>query len=326
MTGTPAPNESLSLLTVSYYSWDYIRFLSFTAENLAESGWKEWLIIDNTPNEAQAELLSRLPRVRLLPKGLTEPCLSKAPRYQDGHSQDYACAVNQLYKHVETEYALLIDPDVAILRRSWDKILIDEMESTGYDAIGAPYHPYKWQKYAGYPCVIFLFMRAKLLQDSDFDFCSYSRNPISRRFEYFLHRYQYLINRFYPQIVRGSSQDVGWRLPHLFRANHSRTTTFDIPFIKDIDYYYEGPLQKVKPKDVFTRPGDGLFSSEDIFGSDYEEFWHQSALFATHHGAASQDIKSGKTGWESDKTQLWFSRIMDYTGLSTDNFVEYLSG
>ena len=64
--------------------WDYLRFLAFTAEKLADSGWKEWLLIDNSPGEAEADLLRSLPRARVLPRELALPCYEKAVKYEHG--------------------------------------------------------------------------------------------------------------------------------------------------------------------------------------------------------------------------------------------------
>ena len=105
------PRDSITIISVGYGSWDYLRFLAFTAEKLAESGWKEWLLIDNSPGEAQADLLRSLPRARVLPRALALPCYEKAVKYEHGYGQDYACSVNALYRSVETEYTLLLDPD-----------------------------------------------------------------------------------------------------------------------------------------------------------------------------------------------------------------------
>ena len=325
------PRESITLLTVNYYSWNYIRFLSFTAEKLAERGWKEWLMMDNSPDEAQANLLRKLPTVRVLPAELARPCIAKAPYYKNGlYKNDYSCAVNELYKRVTTEYTLLIDPDVALLQKGWDSILMEEMESNGYDAIGGPYHPRKWRQYAGYPCVIFLFIRTRLLQESNFDFCAYSNNPVSSRWEVFLHKRQSLINRFYPPLIRGSSQDAGWRLPQLFRNYHSKTETFDVPFISDVDNHFPGPLARVKPKETFSRPSRGLFEEDDIYDTEYEEFWHRGNLFATHRGRSSpRDAELGQYlsaggRWAPGQPQFWFSKVMEYTGLDIEELDSYM--
>lgn len=332
---TTEPQEALTLLSVGYYSWNYMRFLAFTASRLAESGWKEWLIMDNTPGEAEAALLRTLPGARVLPQALAEPSVRKAPYYKSGlWKNDYSCAVNVLYKEVKTKYTLLIDPDVALLRRGWDRALVDEMERQGYDAIGAPYHPRKWRNYTGYPCVIFLLIRTELLQESNLDFCAYSNNPLSSRWDLLLQkRYPYFLNRFTWRLtapmVQGTSQDAGWRLPHLFRARHAKTKTFDIPFIRDVDYNFPGSLQRVKPTNIFRRPDRGLFESADFFDTEYEEFWHAGALLATHRGRSSpRDAEvfqhlARQGRWAPGKAELWFTKVLEYTGLSVEEFGDY---
>ena len=314
------PRDTVTLITVGYRSWDYLRFFAFTASRLADRGWKEWLLIDNTPEEAEAKLLAKLPGAWVLPRSLSDDCLRRSRHFRFGHGQDHACSVNALYRQVTTEYTLLVDPDVALLRGSWDRVLVDEMERGGYDAVGAPYNPYKWQKYRGYPTVIFLFVRTRLLQDSAFDFRSYSGNPVADRFEYSLHRYQRVLNRYVPELVRGSSRDAGWRLPRLFRSRRASTLSFGVPFIRDVDEHFPGRLQRVKPKDSFQRPGPGLFQASDLVAGDYDEFWHQGALFATHHGGSG-----GAAGWASEKSRIWSSRVLDYLSVDRARFDEYLA-
>jgi hypothetical protein len=315
------PRDTVTLITVGYRSWDYLRFLAFTGSRVAESGWKEWLLIDNTLEEAEAEMLARLPGARVLPKGSAADCLRRSRHSPGGHSQDYACSVNALYQQVTTEYTLLVDPDIALLRGSWDRVLVDEIERNGYDAIGGPYNPYKWQKYAGYPSVIFLFIRTKLLQDTGFDFRSYFGNPIADRFQYFLHRYQRILNRYVPEVVRGRSRDTGWQLPRLFRSRRAATLSFGVPFIRDVDEHFPGRLQRVKPKHFFQRPGSGLFQAEDLVAGVYDEFWHQDALFATHHGGSG-----GAGGWASEKSRIWSSKVLDYLNVERSEFDDYLPG
>lgn len=197
------PRDSITIISVGYGSWDYLRFLAFTAEKLAESGWKEWLLIDNSPGEAQADLLRSLPRARVLPRALALPCYEKAVKYEHGYGQDYACSVNALYRSVETEYTLLLDPDVAFVRKGWDRVLVEEMEVNGFDAVGGPYNPYRWRKYQGLPSVAFLFVRTQLLKQHDFDFGSYSNNPLSRWFEYLMsHWYGYYTGRGWSKLRR----------------------------------------------------------------------------------------------------------------------------
>jgi hypothetical protein len=314
------PRDTVTLITVGYHSWNYLRFLAFTASRLADSGWKEWLLIDNTPEETEAELLSSLPGARVFPQSLADDGLRSSRRFPQGHLQGYATSVNALYREVTTEYTLLVDPDIALLRGSWDRVLVDEMERNGYDAVGAPYNPYKWQKYTGYPSVIFLLVRTRLLQDSGFDFRSYSGNAVTDRVEYLMYRNQGFINRWLPELVRGRSRDAGWRLPHLFRSRRATTLSFGVPFIRDVEEHFPGRLRRVKPRNPFERPGKGLFQAKDMVAGDYDEFWHKGALFATHHGG-SWDV----AGWASEKSHIWSTKVLDYLDAKRPEFDEYLA-
>ena len=355
------PNESITIICVSYKSWDYLRFLAFTAEKLADSGWKEWLFIDNSPGEAQAGLLRLLPKARVLPKELALPCYEKAVKYEHGYGQDYACSVNALYQSVETEYTLLLDPDVALVRKGWDRVLVEEIEVNGFDVVGGPYNPYRWRKYQGLPSVAFLFARTRLLKENNFDFGSYSNNPLSRWFEYLTahwygyytgrvwsklrrsqsagsnailsrgaeylvrHRDQCYTERAWRSLVEGRSQDAGWRLPHLFKSTGAKTLAFDMPLEGNIDEKSAGSLVVGKRgARGYIRPGPGIFRTEDKAEHIYDEFWHRGEPFGSHHLGSAGLQKAGGKGWRSDKTRLWCSRIMEYTGLSYEELDGYL--
>lgn len=318
-----SPSEDLTLVTVNYHSWPYLKLLALTAERLCDDGWAEWLLLDNTEGEEQRDLLEALPGSRVLNQERRVKWLSEAPQLPGGHTQDHASALNALYREVDTKWTLITDPDVAFLAEGWDEQLLRYAEKSGLDAIGAPYHPRKWQKFRGYPCVIFLLVRTELLRENDFDFRSYSLNPLSRLWEWGLHHVQHKVKLLFPEILQGFSQDTGWRLQRLFEGPEVETETFDIPFIRDPETYYHGALKRIQPNTIYERPHDQLFGEADLIGTEFEEFWWNDQLFATHHVAS---VHGPNSGWTSEKSQAWAQSIFDYLDLEPETHERYLGG
>ena len=95
-----------------------------------------------------------------------------------GHnSTNHALALNESLKHITSDYAVLIDSDVAITYKGWDKVIISELEDK--ECWGFSYH-HKEPKYQNFPTV-YLFALKKELLKAPLDFkpiiCKDSEKP-----------------------------------------------------------------------------------------------------------------------------------------------------
>ena len=73
--------------------------------------------------------------------------IEKTGNYNHG-SISHAVAIHTALRHVKSEYCLLIDADICILHKNWDKIIIDE--SNKYDAFGLGYAKIGYNNYHFY--------------------------------------------------------------------------------------------------------------------------------------------------------------------------------
>jgi len=159
----------ISVIIVNWYSSDYIKNLLDNLKSLAENpeGLRV-IIIDNTNGKDKAvkKIVSHNLNValhKLDPKGYTS---------SKGHSY----GLNYARKFISTEYALIIDPDVHIFKKHWDRFCIEQLSKHNCIAIGAPYPFWKTGKYHNFPSPIFCFFNTKDMQETGGDWTALSNH------------------------------------------------------------------------------------------------------------------------------------------------------
>lgn len=92
----------------------------------------------------------------------------------DGHKKkcksfSHASVINELVKHCDTKYSILMDPDIAFTYKNWDEIVIEFL--TNYKLFGVPYKSFneddKLVKYQSIPNAIFCIGESKLIRSID---------------------------------------------------------------------------------------------------------------------------------------------------------------
>jgi hypothetical protein len=73
----------------------------------------------------------------------------------------HAVALHEAAKHITSDYVIYVDADVALLRRGWDDIVINELDS--YDCFGFDYG-ISVSRYAKFPGVFFFCFRSYILE------------------------------------------------------------------------------------------------------------------------------------------------------------------
>ncbi|MBI3978492.1 MAG: hypothetical protein HY331_09935 [Chloroflexi bacterium] len=191
---------SLTVCTVNFRTWEYLYFQDFTFRRLAADPGFKRLICNVTPGNDEADRLARLPNTTVFHvdlKGLVG-------------SESHGAALNHILPRIETEYAVIADPDTAVLTQGWDTVCRSALDERRL-AIGSPYHPSATFRYQGFPNVIFLFFAVESVRQLGIDFRPepfWIRN-LKRRLRHCL------------PAVSGLDRDVGWQLPERFgRAGH----------------------------------------------------------------------------------------------------------
>lgn len=265
----------ITIVTVNWFSSDYIVAL---LENLHTKAKQPEnlgvLIIDNTNGEDSS--------VAKLRKGAIKGEVLPLNNWGLKGSRGHAIALDHAVEMLETEYAVIVDPDIYVFRQDWDSYCIAEMQSKNAIAIGAPYPSWKIGKYHDFPSPPFCFFHTKTIQkmkngwtpfgDTVYkNILTFAARQIGRlgslltrkRYEKyaFLRRYADFAERVFGVF----SQDTGWRLAEEVRKKGLKTIVFDSILSGD---YHAAPENN---KEAFTS-----------LVREYEAFAYRNQLFLAH--------------------------------------------
>ena len=67
--------------------------------------------------------------------------------------------------NLDTEFCLIIDPDVHIFYTGWDSLCINALNKESKTVVGAPYPKWKLGKVHDFPSVVFMFFKTKQIQN-----------------------------------------------------------------------------------------------------------------------------------------------------------------
>ena len=149
--------KNITILSVSFNSSIHLKRL---IENfLLKSSQLEnikFLIVDNTNGDDKAlyTAFDELYDVRIIKNN---------NRFKQ-RSLSHANALDFGMEHVDTKFTLIVDPDIHIFYKNWDKFCIQKMELNKRTVIGAPYPQWKLGKVHNYPSVVFMFFQTNLVQ------------------------------------------------------------------------------------------------------------------------------------------------------------------
>lgn len=232
----------ITIVSVNWYSSDHLKRL---AENLLVKANNkneiEFLIIDNS-NGADSNLIPMLkdiPKIKIIRHSIKSRQRSIA----------HASAIDLAVPLVETQYTLIIDPDVHVFREGWDSLCIREIEA-GKSAIGAPYPKWKLGKIHDAPSVVFFFG-----ETSWFNTINCSWNPFPSRlkmvFNFFIRKIVRLfglatrnnleksllvfkLSKLLEKLTGLTSPDTGWEFSLATINNGSEAEVFDAPFVAQL--------------------------------------------------------------------------------------------
>ena len=116
----------LSIVTVSYKSKQLLEVLARCIEDLNPDVQYEWLVVQNTPEETQAQDISpHDSRFRFFEGPILTQEESENRAYGSFH---HAKALALGYSYARAEIVLVIDPDFFILFPNWIKHAVKIME------------------------------------------------------------------------------------------------------------------------------------------------------------------------------------------------------
>jgi hypothetical protein len=226
----------MSRITVLSVSWRSAAYLEPLLANLRakahDAGRLRVTVVDNTGGR-DAELAP-----------LTGTDIVPFISGERNGSRAHARALDFAMPRIETEYALVVDPDVHVFHSGWDALCISALERRGALAIGAPFPAWKVGKYHNFPSPPFCFFRTEWLRQLGASWAPFGPTRIAEGRDFVFRQVGrvglMLTRRRYERsaLLRGyaswterrfgvSDPDTGWRIAEAASAGRYESILFD---------------------------------------------------------------------------------------------------
>ncbi len=287
--------HTITIITVNWYSVEYIEKLLDNLYRKASQPEKlKVLVIDNT-NGADLTV-NRLSETRM-------PChIYPVNTGKLSGSRAHACALNQAMNLLDTEFALITDPDIYVFKKDWDTFCINEIRQQDIIAIGAPYPPWKVGKYHDFPSPPFCFFNSETIRKLSNNWTPFSKTQAGSIGKFIIRQ----LGRIGPVITRRTymncslvrnystaaekvlgifAPDTGWLIAEEARKREMKSILFDtaqshetrlvhksaVPAFQDLASHYE--LFSYKDELMVTHKyGTRSWPWKTRFGND-EAYW-----------------------------------------------------
>lgn len=160
------PGSHLTICSVSFRSAHFLGLNRRLTAALNPHPLPAWIVVDNTPTAERTVAESDASDFTVLP-GVPPP--HGLPEKVTG-SYHHAAALQAALPHVQTRYALILDPDFFVVRPGWVRLALDHMERRGLAFFGVPWHPRWFVKYRSFPCVHCMFIDLSQVKKAALDF------------------------------------------------------------------------------------------------------------------------------------------------------------
>jgi hypothetical protein len=177
LTAEPASHESrgemaaVTIVSVNYRSASYLGpLLDNLRLKAASPSALSVHVVDNTNGQDPdiGRVLAPIARARLVPFDTGSARGSRA----------HALGLDRALAEVETEFSVIVDPDIYVFKAGWDDFCSAELERSGAFAIGAPYPAWKVGKYHDFPSPPFCFFRTRTFRELGAGFVPFGRNRL----------------------------------------------------------------------------------------------------------------------------------------------------
>jgi hypothetical protein len=278
--------HNITIVTVNWYSVEYIEKLLENLHSKAAQPEKlKVLVMDNTNG-------SDLKTNRLSETGILCHICPLNTRKLSG-SRAHAFALNQAINMLDTEFALILDPDTYVFKKEWDTFCINEIQQHNTVAIGAPFPPWKVGKYHDFPSPPFCFFKTKAIKSMSNDWTPFPRNPARFVGKFMIRQ----IGRIGPVITRRTytnfsfirkysaaaekvlgifAPDTGWLIAEEARQKEMKSILFDT----------------TESHETRLVPRSAVSAFQDLAGH-YELFSYKDELMITHkYGSSGRPWKT----------------------------------
>lgn len=283
----------LTVCTVNWFSTELIESLFLNLNTKAMFPEKiEYLVIDNTDGkDASVSCLMEM--------GLPLKIYQHNTKGETG-SFAHASGLNFAMGILETEFALVVDPDVYVFKDNWDSFAVEELNSKGCSAIGTTYPRWQLGKYHNFPNPVFCLFKTRDYKIFNADWTPYSRNPLVTFGNFFkrqILRCGIFISRkryqkfpavrkpwtFLERLIGVCSHDTGCRIAEHATRNNIRSILFTA----------------VLPDDTVSGNKADAFKE---LAQEFELYYYQNEPVLTHKYSSCNKV------WRTDRgsdTNLW---------------------
>lgn len=150
--------KTITIISVSYYSSLHLNRLFINLIDKAKYPLSiQFLVVDNSNNDDSGLKDSFREDLDI------DFILNNGTGLQ--RSVSHAKALDLGLKSSNSEYTLIIDPDVHVFKKEWDILCMNHILAKKETVIGAPYPNWKLGKVHDYPSVVFLFFKTNEIQN-----------------------------------------------------------------------------------------------------------------------------------------------------------------
>ena len=290
----------LTVFTVNWFSVDFIEHLFLNLNEKAGAPDRiEYLVVDNTHGGDKE--ITRLMQTELPVKLCSYDAKGKTGSFA------HALGLNFALSKVQTEYALVVDPDVYVFKDKWDCFSIDEIETKNCSAIGTTFPPWQLGKYHNFPNPVFCLFRTKDFKMLNADWSPYSKNRCINLYNFvrrlvlrgglLINRKRYqdcpIIRKVWTSLERAigvCSPDTGWRIAKNAKQKHTGAIL----------------LEAVSPGDKVK--GSGTTAFRDLAG-EFELYYYRNEPILTHrYGTCSYVWRTP----QGANTEFWRTCIQSF--------------
>ena len=285
----------ITILTVSFNSYSHLKRLFKNL--LAKAKYKKnirFLIVDNTNGKDRDIYLLNEKKLNL--KIIKNKC------HQVQRSVSHASGLDKGLKSVNTDFTLIVDPDIHVFMENWDALCLEQIQKNEKTVIGAPYPFWKLGKVHDYPSVVFMFFKTEFVSNFNVTFYPFPSqmkrvlNSIIRkiirlggianksRMDHILFLRNFCIGL--EKLTGISSPDTGRRIIKKFREKKFTSIVFNAPFSSDLNSQNNYELSNLS--------------------KDYEVYLYNQDPFITHM------YSSGVYHWRTENSanlKLWIKFI-----------------
>ena len=266
--------QNLTICSVSFRSKRYLELNWELVKNLNPNQQLTWIVIENTPPESSDRLNIHSTHF-LVSEGYGLDTSQLWPA-----SYHHGIALNRALSLVNTRFALLLDPDFYVVRKSWITEVLEHVEENRLAFFGVPYHP-KWHlKYRYFPCAHCMFIDLAKINKDSLDFRT-GENPPKLRGRQGIGASQDTGRRVYNQYGRDVRVRSDCVLPvHRTSRDHPKRSRL---WHRVLDKLLPDHLSYLpKRPGYYSITGFRELGYPDVISYDWEEFMWKGEPFGFH--------------------------------------------